>query len=137
MDAGIEADLVRLAAAFVRRLAGRARGHGIRWSALLALGDLQSRGPLTQRRLAARQGVTPATMSLLVRELRAEGLVAETRDPRDARRRRLHPTTAGVARLERDMAHLAAPLASVLADLREDERRALAAALPALLRALD
>lgn len=129
-------DLVRLATAFQRRLAGRARDHGIRWSALLALADLEFHGPLSQRQLAARQGVTPATISLLVRELRAEGLVEATPDPRDARRRRLRLTRAGAMRLARDRGRLGAALADVGAGLDEAERRAVAAVLPALLREL-
>lgn len=129
-------DLVRLATALQRRLAGRARAHGVRWSALMALGDLQAHGPLGQRQLAARQGITPATVSLLVRELHTEGLVEETPDPRDARRRRLRLTAAGAARLAHDHELLAAGLAEVLAGLHADERPTVSAAIAALLRVL-
>lgn len=132
----MEGDLLRVATALQRRLGARARAEGVRWSGLMALGDLEAHGPLTQRQLAARQQVQPATMSLLVRELRAEGLVEETPDPRDARRRNLRLTRAGAARLARDRERLAAPLGAVLVGLHSDERDALAVVLPALLRIL-
>lgn len=132
-----EVDLLRVATALQRRLSARARADGIRWSGLMALGDLEAHGPLTQRQLSARQQVRPATMSLLVRELRAEGLAEETPDPRDARRRNLSLTRAGAARLARDRERLATPLREVLTGLHADERAALAVVLPALLRILD
>jgi len=136
VEATLETALARLATALQRRLAGPARERGIRWSALAALGDLRAHGPLSQRRLAERERMTPATISVLVRELRAEGLVAESADPRDARRRRLQLTSAGAARLDRDLERLGAVLADLPEGLSAAERRALAAALPPLLREL-
>jgi len=136
MDEALETVLVRLATGLQRRLAGHARRQGIRWSALMALGDLRAHGPLSQRQLAEREGVTPATISLLVRELRAEGLVDETADPHDARRRRLRLTRAGAGRLEHDLERLSGALADLPLSFSGGERRALAAALPVLLREL-
>lgn len=103
----------------------------------MALGDLEAHGRLDQRQLATRQQMQPATMSLLVRELRAEGLVEETPDPRDRRRRNLRLTATGRDRLARDRKRLASPLGEVLAGLRPGERQALEIAVPALLRILD
>lgn len=103
----------------------------------MVLGDLETHGVLHQRQLADRQQLRPATMSLLVRELRAEGLVDETPDPRDRRRRHLRLTRAGRARFARDSERLALPLGEVLAGLDPTERQALNIVLPALLRMHD
>ncbi|MGH8128916.1 MAG: MarR family winged helix-turn-helix transcriptional regulator [Gammaproteobacteria bacterium] len=132
-----ESALVSIATALQRYLAPLARDAGIRWSALAVLRDLQLRGPLTQRQLATLQAVRPATMSVLVRELRTQELVAETLDPKDARRRSLHITSDGEQRLTADYERLAVPLSEVIANLSPDERHALDSALPALLRALE
>lgn len=131
-----ESMLVSLATALQRRIAPRARSEGIRWSALEALSDLQAHGALGHGELAGRLAVRPATMSLLVRELKAAGLVVEYADPRDARRRRLQITDAGRRRLADDRGRLAEPLSGIAARLDPADREALAAALPGLLRAL-
>lgn len=132
----IEPVLVDLAAELQRYLAPQARAEGIRWSALAALSDLHAYGALSQSELAHRLSVRPATISLLVRELKAGGLVAEYADPGDARRRRLEITEAGRRRLDTDRERLAAPLSALVAGLDPADRAALAAALPGLLRAL-
>ncbi|MGA7965929.1 MAG: MarR family transcriptional regulator [Gammaproteobacteria bacterium] len=133
----IESVLVGVATALQRHMMPRARAEGIRWSALAVLADLQTHGALTQRELAARQGITPATMSLLVRELRAGYLIDERSDPDDARRRRFDITAKGRGRLAEDRGRLAASLSGVISALGSDEQVALADALAVLQRALD
>lgn len=131
-----ESLLVMVATALRRHMAPRARAEGIRWSALAVLADMQAHGALTQRELAARQGITSATMSLLVRELRAGQLIDDRPDPHDARRRRLDITAAGRRRLADDRGRLAASLSGVVSALGSDEQVALVRALSVLQRAL-
>jgi len=133
----IESVLVAVATALQRRMMPRARAEGIRWSALAVLADLQTHGALTQRELAARQDLTPATMSLLVRELRAGRLIDERPDPDDSRRHRLGITAAGRARLADDRERLAASLSGTVAGLGPHEQAMLADALPILQRVLE
>lgn len=128
--------LVELVLSLRRRIPLHARAYGIRWSALMALEELRRHGPLTQSELATRQAMAPATVSVLVRELRAEGLVDETPDPDDGRRRLLSLNAAGAARLERDRGHVATAAREWLGDMGAEERESLAAALPVLLRRL-
>lgn len=132
----MESMLVALATALQRRIAFRARAQGIRWSAVAVLADLRAHGARAQGDLARSQAVRPATMSLLVRELKAGGLVGESADPGDARRRLVEITDAGRRRLAEDRARLAEPLSAAVAALDPEDRAALAAALPRLLRAL-
>lgn len=132
-----ESVLVAVATALQRHMMPRARAEGIRWSALAVLADLQTHGALTQRELASRQDVTPATMSLLVRELRAGHLIEERPDPDDARRRRLYITAGGRGRLAEDRERLAASLSGTVSALDPDEQAVLAAALPILQRVLE
>jgi len=132
-----ESMLVAVATALQRHMMPRARAEGIRWSALAVLADLQTHGALTQRELAARQDVTRATMSLLVRELKAGHLIDERPDPDDARRRRLDITATGRGRLADDRERLASSLSGAVAALGPGDRALLADALPILQRILE
>ncbi|MGH8273884.1 MAG: MarR family transcriptional regulator [Gammaproteobacteria bacterium] len=103
-----------------RMLRWEGRRHGIRWTALMVLKDLSLLGPLNQRQLADIEQLRPATLSLLMKELLAEGLVSRTADANDRRALRVRITPAGQARLERDGARLAQSLEPLLAALDDD-----------------
>lgn len=98
---------------------------------LSVLGSLQA-GPRRMTGLAAEHGVRLPTMTALVNRLERDGLVARGRDDSDARVVTALLTPAGERRLREGRERRIAFLAERLADLSEDERAALAAALPAL-----
>nr|WP_281357659.1 MarR family winged helix-turn-helix transcriptional regulator [Isoptericola sediminis] len=52
-------------------------------------------GPLTQREIASRNGVTEQTMSRIVARLERSGYVVRADDPRDRRRRAVTITDTG------------------------------------------
>lgn len=73
------------------------RESGLSPARLSALSVLVFVGEMSQVELARIEGVSPPSMSLLVRELEAAGLVARTTDPADARRTIVSPTETGRA----------------------------------------
>ncbi len=113
--------------ALYRLLRRRSQQAGIRWSGLMVLNDLSLLGSLSQRELADIQQVRAATLSLLIRELLAEGLVSREPDANDRRAVKVRITAAGRDRLERDGARLAQTLEEALGALDD-------AALAELLR---
>jgi DNA-binding MarR family transcriptional regulator len=100
-----------------RTLRWQAGWHGIRWSGSMALKLLQAAGPLSQKQLADLEQVRPATMSVLVKNLLAEGLVAREPDPNDKRAVKISITAAGNKRLARDGAVLVDALQELLESL--------------------
>jgi DNA-binding MarR family transcriptional regulator len=89
------------------------------------------------REAAEQLGVAPNTVSTLVNQLAAAGLLARRRDPDDGRAVRLLLTQRAVRRaaLWRDRREQA--LRAALAELDEQEREALTTAIPALRRVLE
>jgi DNA-binding MarR family transcriptional regulator len=78
--------------------------------------------------------LAPNTVSTLVGRLVDAGLLERRADPADGRVARLRLTGTGAARVRHWRRHRAEVLAQALATLRDDERRALAAALAPLRR---
>ena len=76
--------------------------------------------------------LAPNTVSTLVGRLAKAGLLERRPDPADRRAARLHLTVAGHARVRQFRRHREDVLERALGTLAADERRALAAALPAL-----
>lgn len=60
-----------------------------------ALAVLEEEGPLSQHRLAQRQGIDRTTMVAVIDELERAGAVERRRDPLDRRRYALHLTAHG------------------------------------------
>ncbi|MFB4312963.1 MarR family winged helix-turn-helix transcriptional regulator [Actinomadura sp. 21ATH] len=95
------------------------------------LGSLEG-GPLRMTALAAEHGVRLPTMTAQVNRLERDGLVVRGRDGLDARVVTVEMTPAGRARLLAARERRVAFLAGRLAELGEEQRAAIAAALPAL-----
>lgn len=74
------------------------------------------------------------SVSTLVNQLVGAGLLRRESDPRDRRAALLHPTPEGAARLKAWDVRRSALVREQVARLSEDERAAIAAALPALRR---
>ena len=125
-------DLVRTAEfALMDRLSP---GRALSMSQLFALHELDHRTGVSQRELAERLGLEKSSVSRLVADLEADGLLTRHRDPDNRRVYRLEITDEG-RRLHRDAAR-------VLHDRYErwasamtvEEREGLAVGIPALLR---
>ncbi len=99
---------------------------------LSALVTVEQHGPLRLSELARREAVTAPTMSRVLAALDEQGLVIRTPDPHDARGVQIVLSDEGAARLAEVRSHRTALVARRLARLDDDERRSIAAALPAL-----
>ena len=132
-EAGV-IDVTRLRVA-IARLSRRLRRHelaGLTPTQLAALATVERSGPLRLGDLAAAEGIAPSTLTRLVAVLEELGYVQRCPDPKDARASTLAITTLGHETLERLRAEGTALLTQSLLLLTEEQRAALAAAVPAL-----
>lgn len=102
-----------------------------------ALAEVVRSGPVRLGDLAARERVTPATLSRVVGGLVEHGYVERTADPDDARAGLLTATSAGEQLLRDSRARRAQELAGRLRQLTAEERAAVLAAAPALHKLVD
>jgi DNA-binding MarR family transcriptional regulator len=135
------ADLVTLAdqlhSAAIHLLRGVRRvdaQSGLPAAQLSALSVVVFGGPLSLGALAAAEQVRPPTMSRVVGALEAGGLVTREPDPADARAVLVAATRAGRRLLAEGRRRRVEALAERLRALDENERAALHAAAPALVR---
>lgn len=87
-----------------------------------ALSVLIYGGEMNLGRLAEAEGVKAPTMSRLIKEMEAAGLVRRRRDPEDARGVRLEPTEKGRALFDRARDRRLAALTGAVAALAEEDR---------------
>jgi len=102
---------------------------GLSVKAVGAMTVLEAEGPLSQRRLAERQGIDRTTMVAVVDELERHGAVERRRDPGDRRANALRLTASGRRLLARARTAVAGAEEAFLAPLPEPEQRRLRAAL--------
>ena len=93
---------------------------------------LTDHGPLRMTTLAETEGVTQPSMSELVNRLQRDGLVIRQRDADDGRAVCVAATAAGQALVGERRRERASRLARLVVTLDEEDRRALAAAEPAI-----
>ena len=102
------------------RLAGRLRAERgeseLRGTRLSVLGHLLRHGDLSAGELAAAEGLRPQSVTRVLADLEARGLVARRRDPGDGRRHVLSLTAEGLAALGDDMRPRDAWLARAMAE---------------------
>src|SRR5579859_1534286 len=121
-----------------RRLQAERSARGMALAKISVLGHLARRGPLTPTQLAAADRLRPQSLTRLLGDLEAGGLVRRIPDPSDGRRHRLELTAVGVHALESDMAERDAWLAEAMeTDLAPLERGLLALAAELLERLAD
>src|SRR5262245_37397495 len=84
----------------VRTLRGLSRSADLSEPEVSALSAIAYSGRLLARDLAGMEGVTPATVSRLVRALEVKGLVRKGSDRQDARKQWLTATPLGKRRIE-------------------------------------
>ena len=129
-----EFDVTRLRVALAR-LSRRLRRHelaGLTPSQLAALATIGKTGPMRLGDLAAAEGIAPSTLTRLVTALEDSGYVQRTADPSDARASTLAITARGQEALERIRTETTLMLTASLELLTQEQRSALAAALPVL-----
>lgn len=95
---------------------------------------VRARPGLRVQEAADALGIAPNTVSTLLRQLDAAGLVERRGDPGDGRAIRLHLTPAARARIARWRDRREAIVAAALGELSPADRSAIEAALPALAR---
>jgi DNA-binding MarR family transcriptional regulator len=98
------------------------------------LASIVAQGPITLGDLAAREHVTPPSISKLVAKLEDRGLVARRADPRDGRVCYVEATPEGRAHTEANRTRRTAWLAVQLRDLPDDDLARLGAATDVLER---
>ncbi len=118
----------------LRKLRTQDASSGLTAPRLSALSVIVFGGPITVSALADAEQVRLPTISRLVKELEAEGLVERLADPTDGRVHRVRATPAGRELLERGRDRRVTLLASELAQLTPVEARTLAEALAILER---
>jgi DNA-binding MarR family transcriptional regulator len=127
-------DVARLRVA-IARLSRWLRRHelaGLTPTQLSALATVDRIGPLRLGDLAAAEGIAPSTLTRLVTVLEERGYVERCPVPGDARASTLAITSDGHAVLELIREQSTILLAGRLRTLTDEQRTALAAALPAL-----
>lgn len=98
-----------------------ADAFGVGPSDLTAMSHLRSAGRLNARELASRTGLTPSTVTALLRRLEAAGLAERTMHPTDRRQVVVALTAKGGSLLDRSEGWLAAVLTRMGQDVREAE----------------
>ena len=127
-------DVARLRVA-IARLSRWLRRHelaGLTPTQLSALATVDRIGPLRLGDLAAAEGIAPSTLTRLVTVLEERGYVERCPVPGDARASTLAITSDGHAALELIREQSTILLAGRLRTLTDEQRAALAAALPVL-----
>jgi DNA-binding MarR family transcriptional regulator len=121
---------------FNRRVRRMRERHELTASQLQALTHVDLEGPMNARELAEREGVAPQSIARTVRSLEAEGMVARSPDPDDARAVLIEITERGRRTLDNDRGIRNRWLEQVLADRCTDTERELLFLAGGLLRAL-
>ena len=111
---------------------GVADNRDLSLTAAAALGSLDRRGPQRITTMAAAEGVSQPSMTQLIQRLEQRGLVERTSDPADGRVALVNLTDAGKAALTARRERNATRVAELLAGLPENDVRALASALAAV-----
>jgi DNA-binding MarR family transcriptional regulator len=104
------------------------------FTTLSVLHTLARTGPARITALTATEQVTTSAITQLVTRLERDGLVRRAPDPSDGRAVLVHITSAGLAVVAARRTDRAARLAALVDELSVEDRRALAAAVPALTR---
>ncbi len=129
-----EVSRLRLAVVRLSRRLRQQNTSDITPSQLSALSTIEREGPLSLGELAAIENVSPPTISRIVGTLEGDGYVERTPGSDDRRVALVRATTKANRELDRARAQRDAWLARQLAELDDDERRALTRAVPVLER---
>jgi DNA-binding MarR family transcriptional regulator len=117
-----------------RRLRSERVDGSLSLSALVALGTVESREPLTASELAAAERLQPSSTTRLIAVLEKHGYIERDRDPADGRQSILRITPAGREIVATEREHRQEWLAEVLDAFTAQERDQLRAVIPLLHR---
>lgn len=131
-DVGAMAAHLRISATRLARLLRRQTDTGLTPSQLSALTSVDRHGPLTLGALAEHERVAPPSITKVVAKLEDKGLVTRRADAVDRRVAHVATTPAGAALVAEVRQRKDVWLAARLADLDDDQRTRLAAALDVL-----
>lgn len=112
-------------------------GSGLPLTQAAVLGRLDREGSQSIGQLAASERVRPQSMSQLLAELEAEGLVTRATDERDGRRIMISLTPKGASELLAERERRSVWLAEGIAEFSDEEIAALAAGIELLRRLTD
>jgi len=132
LDVGPMAAHLRISVTRLARLLRRQSDAGLTPSQLSALTSVERHGPLTLGDLAEHERVAPPSITKVVAKLEQRGFVARRPDAADRRVVHVSCTPAGGALLAHVRQRKDVWLAARLADLDDDQRARLAAALDVL-----
>lgn len=133
VHASEQVDRLRIALAVLARgLRQTTAGAGLTPTELSVLATTARTGPLRLAALAEAEGINPTMLSRIVARLVELGLVERAPDSADRRAALVEATRDGRLLQLRIRAERSESLAAHLAELSDDERSALDAALPAL-----
>jgi DNA-binding MarR family transcriptional regulator len=107
------------------------------FTTLSVLHTLSRKGPMRLTALTATEQMTQPAITQMVKRLEDDGLVERRADPRDARAVLVQLTTRGAQIIEVRHSARVQQLTSLLDRLPQEERGAIAAALPALAHAIE
>lgn len=107
------------------------------FTALSVLHTLSRKGSMRLTELTTTEQMTQPAITQMVRRLEQDGLVERRADPRDARAVLIQLTTRGAQIIAVRHAARVQQLTSLLDQLPQEERRAIAAALPALAHTIE
>lgn len=102
-------------------MTARLAAIGLRVGEHEVLATLATTPGITQQALAARCFVAKSGVSMLLTAMEAQGLVTRESDAQDARVRRLALTDAGMALAQRSLAVQAEVVATMVADVSDDD----------------
>lgn len=114
------------------RVLRRDNPSGLGPGSISALATVVRSGPLRLGDLAAREGVTPPTLTRIVVALREGGYLIKTPDPNDGRATQVEATPAAVELITGTKSLRAGALRSRLAALPPDDLAALVRAVPVI-----
>jgi DNA-binding MarR family transcriptional regulator len=116
----------------IARSARRATNLRLTLGSLSALATIIDVGSIRPGDLAVREGVAPATLSRVIGALERDGYIERHPDPQDRRSAFLEATETGKREVAAVRRTRATVMKTRLAEMDEDRRVLLAAALPAL-----
>ena len=123
---------LRYSVARLARLLRQQDETGLTPTGLAMLATISRDGPITLGELAAAEQVAPPTITKVIAKLEGAGLVERVRDAEDRRVCRVVLSQAGRTLLETNRTRRNAWLAERLAELPEEDRERLAAAVSVL-----
>lgn len=131
-QAGLAGGMRNAVLRLARRLRNEREDPSLTLTQLSTLGTLRRRGPVTLGELAAAEQVQPPTMTRVVSDLEARGLVVREPDEKDRRLVIVRLTHEGEALLAADRERRDAWLNQRLRELTAEERAVLRQAVPLL-----